>query len=32
MQKLESEARSLVDDGEDPPTIAREGMVLELPS
>jgi phosphoribosyl 1,2-cyclic phosphodiesterase len=30
MQRLESEARSLVVDGEDPPTIAREGMVLEL--
>jgi phosphoribosyl 1,2-cyclic phosphodiesterase len=32
MQKLESEARSLAEDGEDLPTIAREGMVLELPS
>ncbi len=30
MQRLEAEARSLVDDGEDPPTIAREGMVLDL--
>ena len=30
MQKLESEARSLVENGEDPPTVAREGMVLEL--
>jgi phosphoribosyl 1,2-cyclic phosphodiesterase len=32
MRKLETEARSLVEDGEDPPMIAREGMVLELPS
>ena len=30
MQQLEAEARSLVDDDEDPPTIAREGMVLDL--
>ena len=30
MQRLEAEARSLADDGEDPPTIAREGMVLDL--
>jgi len=30
MQQLEAEARSLADDGEDPPTIAREGMVLDL--
>ena len=30
MQKLESEAQSLVADGNDPPTIAREGMTLEL--
>jgi len=30
MQQLETEARSLVDDGEDPPMIAREGMVIDL--
>jgi ribonuclease BN (tRNA processing enzyme) len=30
MQKLEAEARALVDGDEDPPTIAREGMVLDL--
>ena len=30
MQKLESEARSLVEDDDDQPTVAREGMVLEL--
>jgi phosphoribosyl 1,2-cyclic phosphodiesterase len=30
MQELEAEARSFADDGGDPPTIAREGMVLDL--
>jgi phosphoribosyl 1,2-cyclic phosphodiesterase len=30
MQELEAEAQSFADDGRDPPTIAREGMVLDL--
>jgi hypothetical protein len=32
MEQLEAEARSLASKTEDPPVVAREGMVLELPS
>jgi phosphoribosyl 1,2-cyclic phosphodiesterase len=32
MERLESEARSLDSKTEDPPVVAREGMVLEVPS
>ena len=32
MERLEAEARSLESNTEDPPVVAREGMVLELPS
>jgi phosphoribosyl 1,2-cyclic phosphodiesterase len=32
MERLEAEARSLGSKTEDPPIVAREGMVLELPS
>jgi phosphoribosyl 1,2-cyclic phosphodiesterase len=32
MEQLEAEARSLDSKTEDPPVVAREGMVLELPS
>ncbi len=32
MEQLEAEARSLESNTEDPPVVAREGMVLELPS
>ena len=31
LKRLEEQARELAGDGEDPPTSAREGMVLELP-
>ena len=32
MERLEAEARSLRSKTDDPPIVAREGMVLELPS
>jgi hypothetical protein len=31
LKRLEEQARELAGDGDDPPTSAREGMVLELP-